>query len=63
MLSNYKHEGSYTKSKGVIVLYNNKQLKIEGVSIIEEGMLVSFRWKIQNEPIRILSCYGQSADD
>ena len=25
MLSNYKHEGSYTESKAVIILYNNKK--------------------------------------
>ena len=49
MLSNYKHEGSYTESKGVIILYNNKKVKIDDVSIIEDGMLVSFRLKIQNK--------------
>ena len=63
MLSNFKHEGSYTESKGVIILYNNKKVKIEDISIIEDGMLVSFRLKIQNETIRILGCYAPSSGD
>ena len=28
MMSNYKHVGSYTKSKGVIVLYNKIKQKL-----------------------------------
>ena len=63
MLSNYKHEGTYTESKGVIILYNNKKVKIEHVSIIEDGMIVSFRLKIPNETIRILGCYAPSSGD
>ena len=63
LLSNYKHVGTYTNSKGVVILYNNKKVKIDDVSIIEDGMLVSFRLNIQNESIRILGCYAPSSGD
>ena len=33
MMSNYKHFGSYTKSKGIIVLYNKNERNVEDVAI------------------------------
>ena len=55
--------GTYTESKGVVILYNNKKVKIEDVYTIEDGMLFSFRLNIQNESIRILGCYVPSSGD
>ena len=52
-MSNYKHVGSYTKSKGVIVLYYRNKTKVEYVVI---GILLSFQLKIKNESVRILGC-------
>ena len=45
MMENYKHVGSHTKSRGVIVLYNKNKTKVDDVAIIQEGMLLSFRLK------------------
>ena len=63
MLSCYSHFGTYTKTKGIIVLFNKKKCKIEEIEIIKEGMLVSFKATIQNESIRILGCYAPSSGD
>ena len=43
MISNFKHGGSYTKAKGVIVLDNKNKNKVDDVQIIQEGMLLSFQ--------------------
>merc|ERR1711891_74974 len=37
LLSNFQHFGSYTKSKGIIVLYNQKKCKIDNFELIKEG--------------------------
>ena len=58
MMSSYKHVGSYTKSKCVIVLYNRNQTKIDDVSMNQEGMLLRFWMKINNKYVRILACYS-----
>ena len=63
LLSNFEKIGTYTKSKGIIILYNKKKIKIEDLSIIQEGMLISFRLVVQNEEIRILGCYAPSSGD
>ena len=63
MMTSYKHVGSYNQSKGVIVLYKRNQTKIDDVSIIQEGMLLSFRMKIQNKYVRILGWYPPSDGD
>ena len=51
------------KSRGIIVLYNNKKVKIEDLPVIEEGSIISFRLKIQDYAIRILGCYAPSFGD
>ena len=63
MMSSYKHLGSYTKSKGVIVLYNKNKTKIYDVSKIQGGMLLSFQMKINNNYIRVLGFYVPSDSD
>ena len=62
-MSNFKHIGSYTKAKGVIVLYNKNKTKVDDVQIIQDGMLLSFWLKINTEYIRVLGCYAPSAGD
>ena len=61
MMSNYKHVGSYNKSKGVIVLYIKNKTKVDDVAIIQDGMLL--RLKINIEYIRILGSYAPLASD
>ena len=63
MLSNFKHLGSYTINRGVIVLYNKNKVKIDDFHIIQAGSLISFRLQIHTEQVRILSCYVPSAGD
>ena len=63
MLSNFTHFGSYTKSKGIIVLYNKKKCKIDNFELIQEGMLLSFNVSVQSEIIKILGCYAPSSGD
>ena len=45
------------------MLYNKDKTKIDDVSIIQEGMLLSFRMKINNKYERILGCYAPSDGD
>ena len=49
MMSSSKHVGSYTKSKGVIVLYDKNKTKVDDVSIIQEGMLLIFWMNINKD--------------
>ena len=62
-MASCKYVGSYTKNKDVIVLYNQNKMKIDDVSIIQEGMLLSFCLKINTEYIRILGSYAPSDGD
>ena len=61
MLSNFKHVGSYTNNKGVIVLFNKNKTKVHNFHIIQDGMLVIFQLQIHTEQVRVLSCYAPSA--
>ena len=63
LLSNFQHFGSYTKSKGIIVLHNKKKCKIDKIELLKEGMLISFNVSVQNEVIKILGCYAPSSGD
>ena len=64
MMSSYKHVGSYTKYKDVIVFYNKNKTILDDVSLIQEGMLLSFRMKINNKYVRILgSCAPLESDE
>ena len=51
------------KVKGNNNSFQQQQKKIEDLSIIQEGMLISFKLIVQNEEIRILGCYAPSSRD
>ena len=40
LLSSYKFFGTYTKSKGIIVMVNQKHVKVDKIEVIQEGMLM-----------------------
>ena len=63
ILSSYKVFGTYTKSKGIIVLVNKKKVKVDNIEVIQEGMLLSFNVSAQNEIVKILTCYAPSSGD
>ena len=61
MLSSFSHFGTYTKTKGIIVLFNRKKCKIDDIQIIGEGMLINFNATFQNKTIKVLGCYAPSS--
>ena len=45
------------------MLYNRNKTKVKDVAIVQDGMLLSFQLKINNEYVRILGCYAPSTGD
>ena len=62
-LSNYKHVGTYTKKKGIIIIYNKTIVKIRYLKIIKEGQLATFQIKANNDSINFSTLYAPQDDD
>ena len=60
---NYKHIGTYTKNKGIIVIYRHNVVKVKDLKIIQAGQLVSFLVKANNDWDNFTTMYAPSDED
>ena len=57
-LGHFKHIGTYTKNKGIIVIYDNNLVKV-----IQSGQLVCFLLKANNDWVNFSTMYAPPDND
>ena len=62
-LSQFKHIGTYTKVKGILISYKPNVVKIKDLQIIQTGQLVSFKAKLNNDWVNFTTMYAPSDED
>ena len=49
-LGHFRHQGSYTPAKGIVMIYDKNRVQVKDLKIIQNGQLISFRvniWSIR----------------
>ena len=62
-LSNLRHQGTYTPTKMIIVIYDKNLVKINDLKIIKNGQMFSFKLKINNDCVNFPTVYATPEDD
>ena len=62
-LSHFKHKGSYTPVKGIVMVYDRTRVQVDNLNVIQDGQLLSFRVKVNNTWINCVSIYGPPEGD
>ena len=62
-LSHFKHKGSYTPAKGIVMIYARTRVQVDNLNVIHDGQLLSFRVKVNNSWINCVSIYGPPEGD
>ena len=62
-LSNFRHKGSYTLLKGIVMVYDRTRVQVDNLNIIQDGQLLSFRVKVNNTWINCVTVYGPPEGD
>ena len=58
LLRDFKHVGTLTKIKGILVIYNKHMTAIKNLRTVIEGQLLEFSLKINNIWVNIVSAYA-----
>ena len=58
LLRDYKHTGTLTKIKGILVIFNKSETKIKNLKVIREGQLLEFSIKCNNIWVNVVACYA-----
>ena len=62
-LGNFRHKGSYTLVKGIVMVYDRTRVQVDNLNVIEEGQLLSFRVKVNNTWLNCVTVYGPPEGD
>ena len=62
-LGHFKHQGTYTPARGIIIIYEKNLVKVKDLKIIQQGQLLSFKVKINNDWINFTSVYALPEND
>ena len=62
-LGNFRHKGSYSLVKGIVMVYDRTRVQVDNLNIIKEGQLLSFRVKVNNSWINCVTVYGPPEGD
>ena len=58
LLKDFKHIGTLTKVKGILILYNKHATKIKNLKVIRDGQLLEFSFLVSNEWVNVVACYA-----
>ena len=58
LLKDFKHIGTLTKIKGILILYNKHATKIKNLKVIRDGQLLEFSFLVSNEWVNVVACYA-----
>ena len=58
-LSRHRHVGTYTNTKGIIVLYNKDKCRVNNLDVIIEGQMISFTISFNSKIINIIAIAPQ----
>ena len=62
-LGHLKHQCTHTKAKGIFIIYNKNMVTIKDLKITQNGQLLSFKVKINNDWINFTSVYTPPEED
>ena len=62
-LANHRHIGTYTVTKGIIVIYKKNKTTIRNTKIIKEGQTLGFKLKVNSEWINVVAIYAPPERD
>ena len=57
MVKDYYFLDSYTKVKGILILYNNQATKIKNLKVSRDGQLLEYSFKTNNDWVIVVACY------